>query len=133
MMGCAAPKYYQTKLPTPPSGATTAPAADDWNTEFSGVGAVHVQVTNASGSALFLKVKRGEATVAQVKLDENGSRSLSLHPGQYATVMRISSGDRASHYRGPEFDIPPNTASASMILQGAATSNLEPISAAEFE
>lgn len=104
------------------------PAANDWTTEYVGKGPVRTTITNASESSLFLKVERDNATVAQVKIDGQGSRDVFLANGQYGVKMKL--GTQA--YRGPGFSIPPNTAGIHLTLRTANTTNLRPISDAEF-
>jgi hypothetical protein len=91
-------------------------------------GPVRITITNASGTSLFLKVERDNATVAQVKIDGQGSRDVFLAVGQYGVKMKLST----QAYRGPGFSIPPNTASIHLTLKPANTTNLHPISDSEF-
>lgn len=122
LAGCATPP------PPPPP-----PAADDWSTEFVGTGSVRTVVTNASGSALFLKIRAADATAAQVQMAENGSRTVFLRPGSYHTVMKLSAVDGPEYYRGPGFDVPPSAARANLTVQPSPTTNLTPIGRREFE
>jgi hypothetical protein len=104
------------------------PAANDWTTEYLGKGPVKTTITNASGNSLFLKVEQSEATVAQVKIEGQGIRSVFLARGQYGVKIKI--GTQA--YRSPGFSIPPNTAGIHLTLKAANTTNLRRISEAEF-
>ena len=104
------------------------PAANDWTTEYVGKGPVRTTVTNASTASLFLKVERDNATVAQVKIDGQGSRDVFLANGSYGVKLKMNT----KAYRGPGFSIPPNTASIHLTLRTANTTNLLPISDAEF-
>jgi len=94
---------------------------------------VRTSITNASGASLFLKVRSGGATAAQVQLVQNGTRDVFLAWGGYDTVMKIAAAGRRSYYRGPNFSIPPNAARMQLTLQTANSSNLTPISREEFE
>jgi len=95
---CAAPRRHFV--------AQRPPAANDWNTEYVGRGSVRTSITNASGSSLFLKVRSGAVTAAQVELRQNGTREVFLGWGGYNTVMKITAAGGASYYRGPGFYIP---------------------------
>jgi len=122
---CAAPRR--------PVVVQRAPAANDWSTEYVGRGSVTASITNASGSSLFLKVRSGGITAAQVELLQNGTRDVFFAWGGYDTVMKITAAGEPSYYRGPHFNIPPNTIRTQMTLQTANTTNLTPISRREFE
>jgi len=120
LTGCATPR-------------SQPPAATDWSTEYLGRGSVRTSVTNDTGSALFLKVRSGATTAAQVQMKQKDVRDVYLVWGDYNTVMRITTAGNISYYRGPLFTVPTDSAWMQLTLQPATNTNLTPISREEFE
>jgi hypothetical protein len=89
---------------------------------------VIADIKNATSSSLFLKVRVDGKAVAQVSLADGETQSLRLDPDEYETVMKIDS----RYYKGPMFQLPPNTARASLILRPSQRTNLEEIDASQF-
>jgi hypothetical protein len=113
--------------------APRPPAPGDWTTEYLGKGRVRAAVTNASHHALFLKIRNPAETAAQVKLDEDGTRTVFLAPGSYVTVMKITANGEDSYFKGPALDVPAGVASIALRLELSETSNLKRITREEFE